>query len=203
MHGIIKIDQVVGAKKESMKQYIVDNQGSENETENTEKTEMTEEFVYKTYPQRWWVLISVVLLTISNTAHWISFASVTSKSAIFFQRSNKDISRFITAASAVTLPSSIIATIVLTRFGIRTGIFIGGILTVLGGFVCCLSTFPNFRELFDPAVWYWMTLAGRATAGVGLPFIGCLTTKISHHWFSQNQRLLATTILGRKSECSK
>jgi hypothetical protein len=204
MPRIISIDQVGGTQKtkEKKNQYIVYNQESENETETektdeaTKETEKRDNTIYKSYPQRWWILISVVILTISNFAHWICFASVTSKSSIFFQRSNKDISRIITVASAVAFPSCIVATIVLMRFGIRTGIFIGGFLTFLGGFVCCLSTFPIFRENFDPAVWYWMTLTGRAMAGIGGPFIGCLTTKISHHWFSQNQRLLATTILG-------
>ncbi len=93
MPRIISIDQVGGTQKtkEKKNQYIVYNQESENETEKTDEatkeTDELENTTYKSYPQRWWILISVVILTISNFAHWISFASVTSKSSIFFRRS--------------------------------------------------------------------------------------------------------------------
>ena len=40
---------------------------------------------YKSYSQRWWLLASVALLNIANYAHWISFASVNSKAAVFYQ----------------------------------------------------------------------------------------------------------------------
>jgi hypothetical protein len=43
------------------------------------------EVIYKSYSQRWWLLASVALLNIANYAHWISFASVNSKAAVFYQ----------------------------------------------------------------------------------------------------------------------
>jgi hypothetical protein len=30
---------------------------------------------------------------------------------------------------------------------------------------------------------------------MGSPFIACVPTKISHHWFEEHQRIIATTIL--------
>ena len=50
------------------------------------------EVIYKSYSQRWWLLASVALLNIANYAHWISFASVNSKAAVFYQVKNKQLS---------------------------------------------------------------------------------------------------------------
>ena len=40
---------------------------------------------YKSYSERWWLVASVSLLNVANYAHWISFASVNSKAAVFYQ----------------------------------------------------------------------------------------------------------------------
>jgi len=62
--------------------------------------------------------------------------------------------------------------------------------------MCCLSTFPYLRNYFDPSVWYWLSLAGQSLSGFGCPFISCVPTKISQNWFNDDQRILATTVLG-------
>jgi len=51
------------------------------------------EKVYRSYPQRWSLVASVAFLNIANYSHWISFASVSSKAAIFYQVSPDDITR--------------------------------------------------------------------------------------------------------------
>ena len=47
--------------------------------------ERIEPVEYKSYPERWWLVASVALLNVANEAHWISFASVNSKAAVFYQ----------------------------------------------------------------------------------------------------------------------
>ena len=41
-----------------------------------------------------------------------------------------------------------------------------------------------------------MALIGQALTGVACPFIACVPTKISQHWFADEQRTLATALLG-------
>ena len=53
----------------------------------------SDSIVYKSYPERWGLLIIVALLNIANCAHWISFGSVNSKAAIFYQKNVDDITR--------------------------------------------------------------------------------------------------------------
>jgi hypothetical protein len=40
-----------------------------------------------------------------------------------------------------------------------------------------------------------MVALKKTPAGIGSPFIACVPTKISQHWFAEHQRILATTIL--------
>jgi hypothetical protein len=43
------------------------------------------EAVYKSYPERWSLLATVAILNVTNYSHWISFAAVSSKAAVFYQ----------------------------------------------------------------------------------------------------------------------
>ena len=35
--------------------------------------------MYKVYPERWWMVISVLILDIANNAHWVAFPSVSQR----------------------------------------------------------------------------------------------------------------------------
>ena len=111
------------------------------------------------------------------------------------QCSNEDITRILTISYGIGMPFCIVGTYVVSRYGLRLGIYIGGILTFVGGLLCCLSTFPYLREHFHPDIWYWMSVTGQAMTGMGSPFIACVPTKISHQWFREKERIIATTIL--------
>lgn len=41
-----------------------------------------------------------------------------------------------------------------------------------------------------------LALIGQALTGIACPFISCVPTKISQHWFSDNQRTMATILIG-------
>ena len=42
---------------------------------------------------------------------------------------------------------------------------------------------------------FYTALVGQALTGVAGPFISCVPTKISQHWFNEQQRTLATILL--------
>jgi hypothetical protein len=54
----------------------------------------------------------------------------------------------------------------------------------------------GLRDLTEPDVWYWLTLSGQAITGIAAPFVSCLPTKISHQWFAESERHLATAVVG-------
>ena len=80
----------------------------------------------------------------TNCAHWISYGAVNSKCAVFYQRSTEEITRIITVSYAIGVPFCLVATYVVTKCGLRTVVFTGGLLTFIGGLMCCLATFPGW-----------------------------------------------------------
>merc|ERR1719219_2070751 len=95
---------------------------------------------YRVYPQRWWVLATVVLLNLANYSHWVAFPSVAKNAAKHYDQSGKKMDLIPTVSYGLGIPCCLLATYVVERFGLRTGLHIGGLLTGIGGLMCCLST---------------------------------------------------------------
>ena len=104
------------------------------------------EVIFKSYPRRWLLLISVLTLNIANYSHWIAFAAVHSKVAEFYQVSNRDVQLILTVSYSLAIPCSFLSTFIIAKFGLRTGLLSGASLTLIGGFLCCVSTLPGVRE---------------------------------------------------------
>ena len=64
-----------------------------------------------------------------------------------------------------------------------------------GESLCLLSSVPWVDQGYMSSdAKYYLALIGQALTGMAAPFITCLPTKISQHWFGNNfQRTLATT----------
>ena len=65
-----------------------------------------------------------------------------------------------------------------------------------GGLLCFLSSLPPLSYDLTPDTRFQLALIGQALTGVACPFIACVPTKISQHWFADEQRTLATALLG-------
>ena len=77
------------------------------------------EYAYKVYGQRWVVLICVALLTIANNALWISFATVNSKAAKYFNKTSAEIDLLSTISFIVGIPFCLLSTWIVDRLGLR------------------------------------------------------------------------------------
>ena len=42
--------------------------------------------VFKVYPERWWLLLTVVLLNLANYSHWVAFPSVAKNAAKYYDQ---------------------------------------------------------------------------------------------------------------------
>ncbi len=87
---------------------------------------------YKSYPTRWWLLLTVVLLNLANYSHWVAFPSVTKITAVYYDQSGDTMDLIPTVSYGLGVPCCLIATYIVERFGLRTGLQIGGSLTGLG-----------------------------------------------------------------------
>jgi hypothetical protein len=62
--------------------------------------------------------------------------------------------------------------------------------------LCFLSSLPYVSDGWSSDAKFYMALVGQAFTGVACPFISCVPTKISQHWFGDEQRTVATILLG-------
>ena len=90
----------------------------------------------------------------------------------------KEVKRICTVSYGLGLPGCVAATVVLSKFGLRVGLYVGATFTVMGGLLCCLSSLSVITDSTPPPVWYWMVVVGQALSGFGSPFISCVPTKV-------------------------
>lgn len=152
--------------------------------------------VYEVYPQRWWLLATVVLLNLANYSHWVAFPSVAKNAAKYYDQTGERMDLIPTVSYGLGIPCCLLATYVVERLGLKTGLHIGGSLTGIGGLMCFLSTFPYLSDGMSSDAKFYLALVGQALTGIACPFISCVPTKISQHWFGDNQRTMATLLLG-------
>ena len=89
-----------------------------------------------------------------------------------------EVKRICTVSYGLGLPGCLAATIVLSKYGLRVGLYIGATLTVTGGLLCCLSSLSLVTEFTPPPTWYWLAVVGQGLSGLGSPFMSCVPTKV-------------------------
>ena len=45
-----------------------------------------QDIAFKVYPERWWLLLTVVLLNLANYSHWVAFPSVAKNAAKYYDQ---------------------------------------------------------------------------------------------------------------------
>ena len=87
---------------------------------------------YRVYPQRWWILVTVVLLNLANYSHWVAFPSVAKTAAKHYDQTGETMDLIPTVSYGLGVPCCLLATYIVERWGLRAGLHIGGILTGIG-----------------------------------------------------------------------
>jgi len=151
---------------------------------------------YRVYPERWVILVAVFLLNVANYAHWVAYPSVNKVAAEYYDQAGDVMDWIPTLSYGLGVPCGILATYVVERYGLKHGIQIGGSLTGIGGLMCFLSSLPHLDKDMSADFRFYLALIGQALTGVACPFVASVPTKISQHWFADEQRTIATTLLG-------
>jgi len=84
------------------------------------------------YPERWWLLITVVTLNVGINSHWVAFPTVAKIAAKHYDQTGDLMDLIPTVSMAIGVPFTLIATYVVKRFGLKIGLKISGILTGIG-----------------------------------------------------------------------
>lgn len=147
---------------------------------------------YRSYPQRWAILLAVTLLNISNASLWINLAPVSYKAADYFEVPVAGINWFSLVYLFVSIPFCFISTFSVNALGLRPSIQIGSALNCLGAVIRGISTsglIPSCRAQ------YAVCITGQVLAGMAQSFLLFIPTKVSQLWFPENSRTLSTTVL--------
>jgi len=151
---------------------------------------------YKLYGERWWIVICVALVYGGNYCHWIAIPSVGKVVAQYYGQTGEKIDLISTLSTGIGIPLCLLATFLVDSRGTKKGIHVGASLTIIGEVLCLLSSLPGLEVHTSSDARYYMVLIGQAFTGAAAPFITCLPTKVSQHWFGPNyERTLATTIM--------
>ncbi|KAI6201794.1 hypothetical protein M3Y96_00880300 [Aphelenchoides besseyi] len=145
---------------------------------------------YRLYKQRWYILLVVSLLNFSNAMTWVTFASITYYTDIYYGNENAA-TIFNVIFMVLSIPLGIVAMWGVDRFGIRPVCIFGSMVNFVGNLFRVLGS-ASF--ITDKLLRFWLVVVGQIGAASAQPFIMYLPTKMAALWFAENQRVIANTI---------
>lgn len=134
-----------------------------------------------TYPYRWIVLFSFMLVMGVQQLLWITFASITSSAVAFYHVSDLGIGMLSMVFMVVYLFASFPASWVIDTYGFRISVGLGALLTCVFGML---------RGVFaDDYGWVMVCQIGIA---IGQPFIVNAVSTVAVRWFPLKERATAS-----------
>jgi cyanate permease len=127
------------------------------------------------------MLLVYMLIIGINQMMWITFAPITTDAAGFYQVSDLKIGMLSMCFMIVFIVVSIPASWIIDRYGIRTGVGTGAILTGIFGLIRGFAGSD-----------YTILLIAQIGIGVGQPFLLNAITKIAARWFPLSERATAS-----------
>jgi len=142
---------------------------------------MSEEI--KVYGYRWIVLMLFMLANIMVQILWISFATVTSVAANFYNVDEFSIYLLSMSFMIIYIPVTFLSAWLIDKYDFKLGTSIGVLFIIIFGFL----------RVFTFKI-YPIVLISQLGVAVGQPFLLNSVTKLSANWFPDNERTTATGI---------
>ena len=139
-----------------------------------------EQTKFRVYGYRWVMLLAFMFAVAINQLLWITFASITSSAAKYYDVSDLSIGLLSMSFMIVYIIVSIPASWVIDTYGIRVAVGIGAVLTGIFGLLRGLVA----------ADYTWVLVAQLGIA-VGQPFILNAVTTVAVRWFPIQERATA------------
>ncbi|KAI6236872.1 hypothetical protein M3Y95_00204800 [Aphelenchoides besseyi] len=144
---------------------------------------------YKSYNLRWFILLTVSLLALSNATIWIAFAPLHLATTRFYRSENVSFwsSQIFQCVGIICGGFGMYLT---DRYGIRVSCICGCLFNFLGSAIRVLSSAPLLSvDLRLPFLY-----TGQTVAAMAQPFFLCLSTKVAEQWYAEDQRALANAL---------
>ena len=130
------------------------------------------------------ILAAIVPIITATEIMWLSLAPISSQAAGFFKVSDMNIALFSMSYMIMYILFALPASWVIDRFGFRTSLTIGALLTAVFGLA---------RAYFIPH--FTVVLASQFLIAIGQPFLLNITTKVPANWFPASERATAAGLL--------
>ncbi|MDE8734053.1 MFS transporter [Eubacteriales bacterium DFI.9.88] len=135
-------------------------------------------------PYRWVILFTTIPAIIATEMMWLTFSPISSIAETFYSTSSMAITMLATSYMLMFIVFCIPAAYVIDRFGFRTSLWIGALLTGIFGLT---------RGLFAES--FTMVIISQFLIAAGQPFLLNITTKVAANWFPFDERATAAGLL--------
>lgn len=172
------------------KNINLNDQLSDSETINDRPIEI------KTYKLRWFILIVICLINISNAINWICFSPIADFIGKFYNVNYTQVNLLSLVYLICTVPTGFVSFLIIDYFGIRSSITIAGWFNFVGSAIRVLSSIDegDGTPLIPSNYKYLVLMVGQVICSLAQPFILFVSTKFANTWFNENQRALANTV---------
>ena len=140
--------------------------------------------------RRWFIVIAIAFLNLSNALTWNSFATVAASTKDFYNVSFGAVNMLSVVYMIISIPVGFFAIWSLDSLGLRLSITVAAIANAIGPILRYLSTF----DFIDKSDQYTMLIIGQCIAAFGQTFIMFCPPKVAQYWFPDNHRALANTV---------
>ncbi|XP_013401658.1 solute carrier family 49 member A3 [Lingula anatina] len=145
---------------------------------------------YKVYTRRWFMLVVVCLLNISNAMIWITYSPIADETATYYQTSLNGVNWLSLVYLVASIPFGLSATWLLDTLGLRAGIILGAWINCIGAALRVVSSISMVDQKFR----FPVLMGGQAVAACSQSFVLFAPTKLAALWFRDDQRAIANMI---------
>ncbi|KAL5015889.1 hypothetical protein ScPMuIL_005478 [Solemya velum] len=145
---------------------------------------------YKTYKRRWFVLAIVVILNMSNSMIWLTFAPVADLMTTFYGIDAFSVNLLSLVYLIASVPCGFIASWLLDTLGLRVSLLLSAWLNCTGALLRNISALDSIPQ--DAK--FPLVMLGQSLAACAQPFVFTAPTKMAALWFPMTQRATANML---------
>lgn len=134
---------------------------------------------YRMYPSRWGVLATTFILSIANNLLWITFSPVATTAAEYYDKSVDMIDLLSSIGFIVGMPFCILSSFIVSKLGLKFGIWFAVVCTFFGGVFRMFSSFPSWSDTLDRSIQFWLAFVSMVFTGVANPMVVSIATKVN------------------------
>ncbi|KAH3789896.1 solute carrier family 49 member A3-like [Dreissena polymorpha] len=142
---------------------------------------------FKVYKRRWYILLVVFLLNLTNGMIWITFSPIADTTVPYYNITPFQVNILVLVFAIASIPLGFVASWLLDTLGLRLSLILAAWLNGIGSLLRNVSTFESVPLGYR----FTVCLTGQILAACAQPFIMFAPTKLAALWFAGDQRATA------------